>query len=273
MALNEGSGNIPPPRCGRRRSRRTTRCALNEGSGNIPPPRHSYSNRAASGVAVAQRREREYSPSKHRGGGNGHRCGDRSTKGAGIFPLQGRSCRSGRLVRRALNEGSGNIPPPSTRTRTGRPAATPSLNEGSGNIPPPRPAGSTGSPGRAQALNEGSGNIPPPSHRHDRRRRAGRGRSTKGAGIFPLQGGCQQQGVVEVVRSTKGAGIFPLQGRSKRRWPRLACTPLNEGSGNIPPPSCVNPAALSLVLVPAQRREREYSPSKWIASWCCRSGL
>ena len=213
VALNEGSGNIPPPRRARLALGPARAPPLNEGSGNIPPPSRSTIRRTTPcrrraqrrereyspskcfisceggpGFIVAQRREREYSPSKGRVRRPGGRSGcARSTKGAGIFPLQAAHAQRRAPLRRGRStKGAGIFPlqdggPAYSVTRPDHAqrrereyspskcfgqaddaALSIALNEGSGNIPPPRRKLAQRYRPDAPPLNEGSGNIPPP---------------------------------------------------------------------------------------------------------------
>ena len=269
----------------------------------------------------AQRREREYSPSKRCGWRSGTALASpRSTKGAGIFPLQG----ARRLTLLAngiatLNEGSGNIPPPSRQAVCRRRQPGHRSTKGAGIFPLQVRVGVGAGLVERGRSTKGAGIFPlqgvwsdccasrrrhnaqrrereysPSKEAHSpgqRRRRPPR--STKGAGIFPLQGQPVALARSDALRrSTKGAGIFPLQaaciplrhlrqrvaqrrereyspskGQAPARLPTAG--PLNEGSGNIPPPSRWGCAVGWLMSCTAQRREREYSPSKHTVTLRC----
>ena len=182
---------------------------LNKGRGNIPPPSCPRQNCSGS-ESLAQQREGEYSPSKRRG----------------------RACRDDTAG--LLNKGRGNIPPPrqvpswmlagvfhaqqregeyspsKTAPLTSLGTLTGMLNKGRGNIPPPSRAAICGIC-ESSVLNKGRGNIPPPRHAEGQVPRVPVPCSTKGGGIFPLQGRGAALIAPAAVCSTKGGGIFPLQ--------------------------------------------------------------
>ncbi len=210
-------------------------------------------------VRRAQQREGEYSPSKWAELFISFSAPQRSTKGGGIFPLQGGDARYGRADPGAtLNKGRGNIPPPS----------------------PPVPVLALFDFGAQQREGEYS-----PSKVSDLSDvgHSG-GRSTKGGGIFPLQvdsitaddlclNAQQREGEYSPskdrhragldrsdLRSTKGGGIFPLQDdlvlavKGVRRRS-------TKGGGIFPLQGCQADRALPTRPI-AQQREGEYSPSK-----------
>ena len=161
-----------------------------------------------------------------------------------------------------------------------------SLNEGSGNIPPPRNTTTCGDPICEHAQRREREYSPSKAAVVQTRAIHLASRSTKGAGIFPLQEPGWLRTRITAARSTKGAGIFPLQvrrsgvsgvsggpaQRREREYSPSKCTTtttvasrpgsLNEGSGNIPPPRSRSVAGADTGRGAAQRREREYSPSK-----------
>jgi len=139
--LNEGRGNIPPPRAAAQRKTRLVDARSTKGGGIFPLQAAGLIDSHDAALRAAQRREGEYSPSK-------------------TVTVAEESSASA-----PLNEGRGNIPPPRGRCRRSNRAPRHALNEGRGNIPPPSRHGPAPPAHRRTTLNEGRGNIPPPRSR------------------------------------------------------------------------------------------------------------
>ncbi len=266
-ALNKGRGNIPPPRtssaCCDYVIPRSTK------GGGIFPLQEARCCLARPQLPVAQQREGEYSPSKRVAADVSSVRPDRSTKGGGIFPLQGLTGSTRACRRAALNKGRGNIPPPRGSAQATMLSAR-SAQQREGEYSPSKD-GCTEACKRSDSAQQREGEYSPSKQRGTSAATRTARRSTKGGGIFPLQGRVAADvSSVRPDRSTKGGGIFPLQGRPPAgSQPAAPHAQQREGEYS---PSKILSADVDTYCPNAQQREGEYSPSKALRTQPCPFG-
>ncbi len=184
----KGGGIFPLQARRSRRRRARSPPTLNKGRGNIPPPRRRVTWPVHALIQRAQQREGEYSPSKVTWGPNRWLATiDRSTKGGGIFPLQGHDSGDQSNWHAAAQQREGEYSPsklmgractpvyiiaqqregeysPSKSTAGPTPANKSPAQQREGEYSPSkRRTRQRQSPPPLTALNKGRGNIPPPS--------------------------------------------------------------------------------------------------------------